>query len=107
MWSELKTLFWLQWKLTRAMFRSRRTSTQLRLVGLLFRLVSLLVTFPMFLLMGIGLAVGLILLSPRAAFEVVMIVCPPPIAPNWWSALRCRGCSPTPSASAPSSWAAR
>ena len=74
MWSELKTLFWLQWKLTRAMFRSRRTSTQLRLVGLLFRLVSLLVTFPMFLLMGIGLAVGLILLSPRAAFEVVMIV---------------------------------
>jgi hypothetical protein len=73
MWAELKTLFWLQWKLTRAMFRSRRTSAQLRLVGLLFRLVSLLFTLPMFLLMGIGLAVGLILLSPHAAFEVVMI----------------------------------
>jgi hypothetical protein len=74
MWTELKTLFWLQWKLTRAMFRSRRTSTQLHVVGLLLRVVSLVFTFPMFLLMGIALAVGLILLSPGAAFEVVMIV---------------------------------
>lgn len=72
MWTDLKTLFWLQWKLTRAMFRSRRSSAQLRLVGVLFRLVSLVFTFPMFLLMGTGLAVGLILLSPGAAFEVVM-----------------------------------
>ena len=74
MWSELRTLFWLQWKLTRSMFRSRRTSDRLRVLGLLFRVVSFLFTVPTFLLMGIGLAVGLILLSPRAAYEVVTLV---------------------------------
>jgi hypothetical protein len=73
MWSELGTLFWLQWKLTRSMFRSRRTGDWLRVFGLLFRVLSLLFTLPMFMLMGVGLAVGLMLLSPRAAYEVVMI----------------------------------
>ncbi len=72
-WPELGTLFWLQWKLTRSMFRSRRVGDRLRVLGLLSRVLSLLFTFPMFVLMGVGLAVGLILLSPRAAYEVAMM----------------------------------
>jgi len=55
------------------MFRSRRASDRLRVLGLLFRVLSLLFTFPMFVLMGVALAVGLILLSPHAAYEVAMI----------------------------------
>ena len=74
MWSELRTLFWLQWKLTRSMFRSHRMSERLRVLGLLLRLLQLLFTFPTFVLMGIGLAVGLIFFSTRAAYELVMIV---------------------------------
>ena len=72
--SELKTLLWLQWKLTRSMFRSRRTGDWMRIAGMVMRVISLLVTFPFLLLMAVALAVGLILLSPRAAYEVVMIV---------------------------------
>ncbi len=74
MWTELKTLLWLQWKLTRSMFRSRRKSDVMRIVGLLLRILSLLFTLPMFVVMGVGVAVGLILLSPRAAYEVVIIL---------------------------------
>lgn len=55
------------------MFRSRRLNEKLRVLGLIFRVISLLFTFPMFIVMGIGVAVGLILLSPRAAYEAVMI----------------------------------
>jgi hypothetical protein len=73
MWTELKTLLWLQWKLTRAMFRNRRLSERLRVLGLILRVLSLLFTFPFFIIMGVGVAVGLILLSPRAAYEAVMI----------------------------------
>jgi hypothetical protein len=71
--SELKTLLWLQWKLTRAMFRSRRAGDRLRVLVLLLRVVSLLFTLPTFVLMGGGLAVGLILLSPQAAYEAAML----------------------------------
>lgn len=74
MWAELKTLLWLQWKLTRAMFRSRRTSVRLRIVGLLFQLITFIFTIPMFVTMGIGLAIALALLTPRAAYETVMLV---------------------------------
>ena len=74
MLTELKTLLWLQWKLTRSMFRSRRKSDAMRIVGLLLRILSLLFTLPMFVVMGIGVAVGLILLSPRAAYEAVVIL---------------------------------
>jgi hypothetical protein len=66
MWTELKTLLWLQWKLTRAMFRSRRFSEKLRFLGLIFRILSLLFTFPFFIAMGVGVAVG-------AAYEAVMV----------------------------------
>ena len=74
MWFELKTLFWLQWKLTRSVFRSRRTGDRLRVLILLLRVVSFLFTLPTFVLMGAGLMVGLILLSPRAAYEAAMLV---------------------------------
>jgi hypothetical protein len=74
MLSELKTLFWLQWKLTLAMFRGRRMADRAQIVRLLLAIVQIVFTFPMFLAMGVGLAVGLILLSPRAAFEVVMLL---------------------------------
>jgi hypothetical protein len=73
-WSELGTFFWLQWKLTRSVFRIRRAGDRLRVAGLFLRFFALLSTFPMFLLMGCGVAVGLILLSPRAAYEAVMII---------------------------------
>jgi hypothetical protein len=73
MLKELQTLLWLQWKLTKAMFRSSRFSEKLRFLGLLFRILSLAFTFPMFIAMGIGVAVGLILLSPSAAYEAVTI----------------------------------
>ena len=74
MWLELRTLFWLQWKLTRSMFRSRRLGDRLRVLGLLGRILQFLFTLPTFVLMGVGLAVGLIFFSPRAAYELVMIV---------------------------------
>ena len=74
MWSELKTLFWLQWKLTLSMFRSRLLSDRLRALEMLLRVMQFVFTFPIFLLMGIALAVGLILLSPQAAYELVMLV---------------------------------
>jgi hypothetical protein len=74
MWAELKTLFWLQWKLTLSMFRSRRTRDALRILDLLLQAVKLTMTFPLFVLMGISLAVALILSSPDAAYELVMMV---------------------------------
>lgn len=74
MWAELRTLFWLQWKLTLAMFRSTRTSVRLRLGGCLLQLLIFGFTLPFFVLMGIGIGVGLALLSPAAAYEVAMVV---------------------------------
>ncbi|MFZ6029429.1 MAG: hypothetical protein ACOYYS_17085 [Chloroflexota bacterium] len=74
MLAELKTLFWLQWKLTVAMFRSTRLSVRWRMVGLLLQLFVFLFTIPMFIGMGTGLALVLMLLSPRAAYELVMLV---------------------------------
>jgi hypothetical protein len=74
MWTELKTLFWLQWKLTVSMFRSRRTSDRLHVVGVLLRLISVVFSLPLFAIMGVGLGVGLILLSPGAAYEAAMMV---------------------------------
>ncbi|MBN1313133.1 MAG: hypothetical protein JXB30_17110 [Anaerolineae bacterium] len=73
-WSEIRTLFWLQWKLTIAMFRSTRLSVRLRLVGCLLQLLTIGVTIPLFTLMGVGVAVGLALLSPRAAYEVATLI---------------------------------
>ncbi|NLF01082.1 MAG: hypothetical protein GX601_08915 [Anaerolineales bacterium] len=72
--SDLQTLFWLQWKLTQAMFRSRRGDDRMRAVGLILRLLSISVTLPMAVIAGIGMIVGLVLLPAGAAYEVVVIV---------------------------------
>lgn len=74
LWSELRTLFWLQGKLTLAMFRSRRGRDVAWILRLLLTLVQALFTFPVALALGAGLAVGLALLSPRAAYEMAMLV---------------------------------
>jgi hypothetical protein len=73
MWTEIRTLVWLQWRLTRAIFRSRRESDRLYSLSLVLRAIGLAVAIPLFLLLGAGLAVGMILLSPGAAFELAMI----------------------------------
>ena len=74
MWSELRTFFWLQWKLTLSMFRGRSTSDRLRLVSILSRVAMFVLSFPLLIVMGIALAVGLVLLSARAAYELSMMV---------------------------------
>jgi hypothetical protein len=75
MWRELRTLLWLQWKLTLSIFRRRESAQSWsRILSLVFRVLQLVFTFPLFILMGAGLAVGLALLSPRAAYEAAMLV---------------------------------
>jgi hypothetical protein len=74
LWAELRTLFWLQWKLTLCMFRGKSTSSRLRLAGCLIQVLSFGLIFPMFVLMGIGAGVGLALLSPAAAYEVAVLI---------------------------------
>jgi hypothetical protein len=74
MWADIRTLLWLQFKLTRAVFRGRQVGDRLRALGLVSRLFALLFTLPLFVLMGGALAVGLILLTPRAAYELAMVV---------------------------------
>ncbi len=73
LFAELKTLFWLQGKLTLAMFRSRRAADWFWLLRLGLTLIQMIFTFPMFLLLGVGVAVSLALLSPRAAFEAAVL----------------------------------
>jgi hypothetical protein len=73
MWAEIVSLFWLQYKLTRSIFRSQRLSDRLYVWRLVGRYVSFLFSIPLFVLMGSALAVALILLSPQAAYELAMI----------------------------------
>lgn len=75
MWAELRTLFWLQFKLTLSMFRSRRTEEQIRALMWLLRGLMFLFTLPMFVAMGFGLAVvSAFWLTPRATYELAMLV---------------------------------
>ncbi|NLS78664.1 MAG: hypothetical protein GXY76_15525, partial [Chloroflexi bacterium] len=74
LWGELKTLFWLQGKLTLAMFRQKSAEGWMRIGQMLLVVFQLVFTFPMALAMGAGLAVGLAMLSSRAAFELAMLV---------------------------------
>ena len=74
MWAELKTMLWLQVKLTGSMFRSRRTADRLYLTGLLSRILMLLFSLPVFVAMGCGLAIGPALLPTGAAYELAMLV---------------------------------
>lgn len=72
---ELRTLFWLQWKLTLAMFRSRQAADRAWVVQLLLRLFQIVFTLPVFLLMGVGVAlVMILLLTPEAAVEFTMVL---------------------------------
>lgn len=73
LFAEIRTFFWLQWRLTRAMFRSRRFTDRAQLLRLVLTLVQLLFTLPFFIAMGIGVAVGLAVLSPSAAVEMAMV----------------------------------
>jgi hypothetical protein len=74
MWRELKTLLWVQWLLTRSVFRTRRVADSLQAVRLLSRVAVLVMILPFFLLMGLALAVGLAMLTPIAARELAMVV---------------------------------
>jgi len=71
---DLRTLFWLQGKLTLSMLRTRRVSDQLEVVKLIAGFVTVLILFPLFLLSGVGLGVGLAMLTPGAAYELALIV---------------------------------
>lgn len=74
MWAELKTLFWLQTRLTLSMFRGRRWSDRLRVLQLLLNVLVFAVTMPMAVLVGLGLAaICILLLSPRATLEVILL----------------------------------
>ncbi len=72
--AELRTLFWLQWKLTVAMFRSHRLSALWWAVELLLRIISFVFSLPLILALGAGLAAVLMMLSPTAAYELTMLV---------------------------------
>ncbi|MBN1642383.1 MAG: hypothetical protein JXA09_14195 [Anaerolineae bacterium] len=71
---ELGTFFWLQWRLTVAMFRTRRAEDQLQVVRLLSRVVVLLFVLPFFVGLGVGLGLAVAVLSPTAAYELLVIV---------------------------------
>ncbi len=75
LFGELRTLFWLQWRLTRAIFRSRRLSDRAQIVRYLLLAVQFLFTVPLFFVMGAGLAlVMILLLTPTAAVEAAMVI---------------------------------
>jgi len=56
------------------MFRSRRVSDRLRVLQLVWRALGFLFSVPMSVAVAAGLAVGLILLSDEAAYELAMLV---------------------------------
>ena len=72
---ELGTLFWLQFKLTWAMFRTRRTEERIRALLFVLKVLSFVFTIPLFVAMGVGLAmVSILFLSPQATYEIVILV---------------------------------
>jgi len=75
MWRDLKTLLWLQGRLTVAMFRTRRASERLHVAGVILRMVGFLFALPFFLAMGAGIALlSILLFSPQATYEFMMLV---------------------------------
>jgi hypothetical protein len=72
--AEIRTLLWLQWKLTISLFRSRRADTLARLGRLLFGLLMLLLSIPSFALLGLGLGLLLANLSPAVTFEALTVI---------------------------------
>ncbi|MBN1659443.1 MAG: hypothetical protein JXA93_13650 [Anaerolineae bacterium] len=74
MLAEIKTILWLQWKLTLSMFRARRLALFARLGRLLLMLLLFVTTLPFFVVMGVVLGVAVADLSPGAAFELLLLV---------------------------------
>jgi hypothetical protein len=74
MTAEVKNLLWLQWRLVRSMFRSRRLHVWARLGRILLMLLMLVSLLPLFMAMGAGLGFALTRLSPQAGFELLLIV---------------------------------
>ncbi|NPV06957.1 MAG: hypothetical protein HPY83_03205 [Anaerolineae bacterium] len=73
MGAEVRTLLWLQWRLTLSLFRSRRAEMLARVGRLLFGLMLLVLSLPAFGFMAVGLGLLLANLSPRAAFELATL----------------------------------
>jgi hypothetical protein len=72
--ADLRTLFWLQWRLTSAMFRSRRADNWARLGRLLMGIFLLILSLPFFIAVGVLLALAAAHLSPRGAYELLIMV---------------------------------
>ncbi len=74
MLADVKTLLWLQGRLIRSMFRSRRLHIWAQLGRVLLMLLLLAVTLPLFFGMGLALGWGVTRLSPDGALELLIIV---------------------------------
>ncbi|HSJ58290.1 MAG TPA: hypothetical protein VLC95_13990 [Anaerolineae bacterium] len=74
MLADVKTILWLQWKLTLSMFRARRLALLARLGRLVLMLFLFVTTLPFFVGMGIFLGIVVANLSAEAAFELILIV---------------------------------
>lgn len=74
MLADVKTLLWLQGRLLRSMFRSRRLHVWARLGRVLLMLLLLTMSLPLFFGMGVALAWGVTRLSPSGALELLLIV---------------------------------
>jgi hypothetical protein len=75
MWRDLKNLLWLQGRLTLAMFRTRRASERLRVAGIVLQIVNFVFILPLFVIMGVGIALlSILLFSPQATYEFLMLV---------------------------------
>jgi len=74
MLADVKTLLWLQGRLIRSMFRSRRLHVWAQLGRVLLMLLLLVVTLPLFFGMGLALGWGVTRLSPDGALELLLIV---------------------------------
>lgn len=74
MLADVKTLLWLQGRLVRSMFRSRRLHVWAQLGRVLLMLLLLAMTLPLFFGMGLALGWGVTRLSPDGALELLLIV---------------------------------
>ncbi len=71
---ELRSLFWLQWTLTKAIFRSRRLADRAYILRLLLLVIQVVFAGPFFLALGVGTAILLASLSPAAAYEATLAI---------------------------------
>jgi hypothetical protein len=72
--ADIKNLFWLQGKLVRSIFRSRRLHVWARLGRILLMVLMLVSILPLFMATGAGLGFSLTQLSPQAGFELLLLV---------------------------------